>query len=278
MPDNDDIVFEDSDTERFIYAALKSFGWLPHGDGQEELSAEQDAGDSRDASGETGWAMAALEADESSVADQIGSIFERYYSPLVRYAIRSRGMPAHDAEELVHDFFCTFVMQRNGFSSTLRNAIDLRKSIMLLFKRHIVKSQTGNDQSLAPPAANVRSRDILSQSDTCGDEHVVGWHESLIVEAAMLTRRAALETGRLDLWHVLNERAIKPFVERVKPTSYTSLKEMYGFASVRTIQNLFVQGKRLFKQQLRQVVQQQMTPDDNSEMVEWIESSVLDCS
>jgi len=195
-------------------------------------------------------------------------LLKQYLPALKVHLCIARKIASDEADELLQGFIVCKVLeqellgrvnpQRGRFRTFLLNvldryAIDQRRR-RLTAERKFSSSHPDPDSLVAsgPPA---------------GTQFDLAWAKQLLEEAVVRTRRQLEESGRPELWQVLEFRVLTPIATATPAPPYEEMVSRFGFATATEACSAVLTARRTMVRVLREIVGEYAEADEIDEEI-----------
>lgn len=194
----------------------------------------------------------------------------RLYWPALQARLRRRGRtPLDQIDDVLQGFVCDKIVEDDLLKHCIRGEGKFRTFLLTTLDRYLVDQHRRRRADRRAPdraAALDPDFDIASTSEgDPSDESDLVWARQALGEALRRMRLECEDTGRLDVWHVLNDRLLAPMLEGAAVVSYEDLARRFNLPDPMQAANLLTTGKRSFRRKLREVVGQYAANDQEAE-------------
>lgn len=216
----------------------------------------------------TRWSLVVLAADESAEKrlEALNELLEVYRPVLKNYLVRSMGISAPSADDIVQQFMAERVMGKNALYAADRGKGRFRNYLLQSFRNFVI-SQTRRESARkrTPDASGHVSLseypDLVAQPAEMESAFNVAWAQQTIAETVERVRQACALQNRLDVWEVFDHRLLGPILYGKTPIPHAELATRYNFKSPEQVANVLLTVKRMFRRMLVETVRDTVADD-----------------
>jgi len=207
----------------------------------------------------THWTQVAraTTGEPSSQIDAMGSLLARYYPALLTHLTAVKHTPKDKAEDLLQSFIADRVLRSQLLSHAEERKGRFRTFLLSALDNYAV-SQFRKESALKRAPETMVSLDEAEPgiADETGHADVadVAWARVVIKEALTRVQAQCEESGRPQVWEILEGRVLRPTLGLEAPIPYDELVRRLGVRSPGEAHNLLVTAKRMVVRQLGDVV------------------------
>lgn len=179
-----------------------------------------------------------------------------YWPVLQARLVVRRQIAASEADDLVQGFLTSEVLGRDLLKIADKDRGKLRSLLCHSLDNYVWKQRRSqNAKKRAADRAEPIHDSMSAQTPRPESMLDAAWARKILATAICETEYQCEQTGRNDLWEVLDARVVRPTLDGEEPVPYPQLVEQLAFDDVRTAQNALVSAKRVFCRTMKTVLQ-----------------------
>lgn len=206
--------------------------------------------------------------------EALDELLRRYWKPLLAHLVRSRGVEANEAEDVLQGFIAERVLERRLLASADAQRGKFRTLLLRALECHLAdRYRYLNRHKRRGDAMAIRIYDVPDEEDSRTNPEIifdVEWAREVLGQALRAMRQNVESQERADIWHIFEARVVRPTLYGDEPVPYCQLAERLGLRSAEQGPNLLVSAKRIFHRCLREVIGAYAADEDevDAEIVE----------
>ena len=223
----------------------------------------------------THWSLVngAGRGDGESKRRALGELLVRYLPALRAHLVLRKRYPRDLAEELLHDFLATKVVEKELVARADQSKGKFRTFLLTALDRFVAnRMRDAAAKKRRPEAGRIVDIDEQTHGPALEAEphraFDVAWARRVIAESLARMQAECSGSGRADVWGVFECRLLAPMLDGAEPMPYGALVERFALRSPAQASNVLITGKRMFERALRAVVGEYA--DDEAEVDEEI--------
>jgi RNA polymerase sigma-70 factor (ECF subfamily) len=181
-----------------------------------------------------------------------------YYRPLLAHLVRVRGVGRPQAEDVLHNFVRSKVLEGDLVAAADRRRGRFRTFLLTSLDRFLASEIRRERARKRRPAESVpldEAADHLPAGDAAlPADFDVAWAREVLANSARRMQAECAAAGRADIWSFFEERVLLPALEGQPGAAYEELVERFHVASPSAAYNLLLSGKRMFARCLAAVI------------------------
>lgn len=200
--------------------------------------------------------------------EALQTLLVQYMPALTAHLLSNWRVRADEAEELLQAFLTAKVVESNLICQVRREKGRFRNFVRSTLDAFVV-SQRRWDTAKKRAPARMEGLDVAQLTVENGvDPHQafeIAWAKEVVATAVDATRRELRGSGRPDLWGVFETRILCPILEGRPPMAYEELVRQFKFRSPTQAANALTTAKRAFERNLRAILWQYVTDENEIE-------------
>jgi DNA-directed RNA polymerase specialized sigma24 family protein len=209
----------------------------------------------------TRWSLVDLvrRGDAQATREALDELLTRYLPALQAHLVRRRGLPPHEADDLIQEFVAGKILEKGLIARADQKLGKFRTLLMTALDRFVIdRARHAAAKKRSPGDAGVLSlgdhQPALPADETPSGIFDVTWARGVLAETLQRMRQRCDAQGRDDLWGVFESRLADPILTGSEPADYAELVERFGLKSPAHASNVLITAKRMFARTLRAVV------------------------
>jgi len=209
----------------------------------------------------THWSQVdgAGQSDDEARRQALGELLVRYLPALRAHLVLKKRIPRETAEEMLHEFLATKVVEKELISRADPAKGKFRTFLLTALDRFVANQmRDAAAKKRRPRDGRIVSiddqADRLPLDDDPAGVFDVAWARRVIAQALQRMQAECRASGRPDIWGVFASRLLGPVLDGARAMPYAALVERFGLASPTQASNVLISGKRMFERNLRSVV------------------------
>lgn len=198
------------------------------------------------------------ESDPAAHRAFLEKFLAKYMPAIHSYLIRGCGVRPQDAEDIMHSFLASKVLEGELLSRASKERGRFR-SLLQTSLSHFVSSHKRKEKA-AKRNPGTRTEPIQDATEPESAQPSppqifdVTWARQLLLQAAGRMREQCDRAGRKDIWGVFEARILAGTLNDTAPLDYDALVRLFGFKSPAQASNVLISGKRMFDRCLRATI------------------------
>jgi len=217
----------------------------------------------------TNWSLVGHAGDEADRSRALSELLQQYWPALRAHLVIRKRIDSHRADDLVQGFIKDKVLERNLLSVADTKRGRFRSLLLTSLENYVASEQK---RGAAKKRAADRAERLDLQDERVGGHHIppdrafdVAWAQQLIINTIRKMKDECHQTGREDLWVLLESRVLAPTLEGAEPIGYDAIVERFGFQSPSQASNALITAKRMFARLLRSAIAEYAQDEDDVE-------------
>ncbi|MEQ9455253.1 MAG: hypothetical protein RLN76_11775 [Phycisphaeraceae bacterium] len=213
--------------------------------------------------------------------EALNRLLTSYLPALRSHLIYRKRFRSDEADELLQGFIADKVIERNLLAKADQTRGKFRTLMLTALSNYVISVKRAENAAKRSPgpagqkgttgAGGIRSIDDegAEHLGAVPDDHVrsfdIEWARVILRQTIDRVREQCQDTDRPDLWGILELRILRPTLEGVEPIEYDALVKQFNFRTPMQASNALITAKRMFVRQLREVIGEYATSEDEIE-------------
>ena len=215
---------------------------------------------------------AAEPSDSHQRTCRLDALLKLYMAPLLAHLILAKGIPHHQAEDLLQGFLSTKIVKQGFLSRADKTRGKFRTFLLTSLNNYVIsefrKSQARSRSPQAHPLLSLDALEEPVEQKTAPDGSRIfdlAWVRDVLQQVLQRVETECRTTNRTRHWLLFEDRLINPTLHGTSPKPYAVMVERLGFTSPIQAANAVFTVKRMFERFFREVVAEYAASPDGIE-------------
>jgi hypothetical protein len=198
------------------------------------------------------------ESDPAAHRAFLEKFLARYMPAIQSYLIRACGVRPQDAEDVMHNFLASKVLEGELLTRANKERGRFRSLLQTSLSNFVTSQKRMEKAAKRDPGTHTASIEDASEPASAElsppQAFDVAWARELLRQAAERMKALCQQTQRPDIWGVFEARMLAGTLNAATPLEYEALVRLFGFKSPAQASNVLMSGKRMFNRCLRATI------------------------
>ena len=193
----------------------------------------------------------------------LDQLLVRYLGPLRAHLTMYKRLAREDAEDLLQGFISEKVLERQILEKADPQRGRFRTFLLVALDRYVaseLRTRGRKRRSASGQLPVDQASHALDPKPGPSDAFEIAWARQVLADAARRMHDQCLAGNRQDLWEIFEGRVLAPTLDGSEPIAYEQFVRQFSISSTQAV-NLLTTAKRMYARNLRGVVGEYMTDD-----------------